>query len=111
MSAIFKNKHSTTDERVGPDCPTGQNVTVFISLEKKRQPQKRRLLKDIHLIFIRKILQLEDNLKIMYLKSFILQIKENLEMCKNFPSIVVQLAVRGTPQNRGVWSLSSAFID
>lgn len=76
VSIFFFNKCSATDERVGSGCPAGQKVTVFVSLEKERQTQKRSLLKDIHLFFIHRILYLEGNLKTTYLRSFILRIKK-----------------------------------
>lgn len=73
---FFFNEYSATDERLRPDCPTGQKVMVLNFPEKERPPQKRRLLKDIHLIFIYRILDLEENLKITYLRSFSLQRKK-----------------------------------
>lgn len=36
VSIFLKNKYSTTDELVGPDCPMEQKVIVLISLEKER---------------------------------------------------------------------------
>ena len=59
---LKKNKYSTTDELVGPDYPMEQKVIVLISLEKEKQPQKRRLLKDMYLFFVYKMLSLENNL-------------------------------------------------
>ena len=59
---FLKNKYSTTDELVGPDCPMEHKVIVLISLEKEKQSQKRRFLKDMYLFFVHKMLSLENNL-------------------------------------------------